>query len=166
MSCPDWPAATAWRRGDGAAPAEWGAQLAHLASCSGCRRRVAELDPTLLLVAAAVPAPVIGDAEVRALAGTVRSLIRARRLEGRGRSGRQALVAAVAVAALLAVPLGLSRLSLRAAPPVVPRADVATLLEPVDEPLVEEVQPAGARVYQFGSEELPVVLIVDENLDL
>lgn len=164
MSCPDWPAATAWRRGDGAAPAEWSAQLAHLAGCAGCRRRVAVLDPTLLLVAAAAPAPRIGDAEARALAGTVRSLIRAGRLEGRGRSGRHALVAAVAVAALLAVPLGLSRLSLRTAPPVVPRA--ATLLEPVDEPPVEEVQPAGARVYQLGSEELQVVLIVDENLDL
>ena len=33
-------------------------------------------------------------------------------------------------------------------------------------PPVEEVQPAGARVYQFGTEDLPVVLIFDESLDL
>lgn len=164
MTCPDWPAATVWRHGDGAAPDGWQASLDHLAGCVDCRRRVAVLDPALLLVAAAAPAPEVDDADVAELKATVRSLVAADRLGHRGRPDRRGLAAAAALVALLALPLALSRLIDRPAGP--PAAEVAALPEPAAAPPVEEVQPAGARVYQLGTDELPVVLIFDENLDL
>lgn len=170
MSCPDWRSLTAWRRGDGAAPAGWQAGLEHLDGCRACRRRVAALDPMLLLAAAAAPAAAPGAAEVEAIGATVRSLVSAQRLVERGGSDRRALPAVAALLVLLAAPLGLSRLAERPAgdPAALPLSalPLSALPEPVDEPPVEEVQPAGARVYQFGTEELPVVLIFDENLDL
>ncbi len=166
MSCPDWPLVTAWRRGDGAAPPGWQASLEHLSSCAPCRRRVAELDPTLLLAAAAAPMPAVEGDELRALTATVRSMVAAERLAARSRPDRRALLAAAVLVALLAAPFGLSRLADRATVPVVTPEAVTILPEPAAEPPVEEVQPAGARVYQFGTEELPVVLIFDENLDL
>jgi hypothetical protein len=158
--------ATAWRRGDGAAPADWQASLEHLAGCAPCRQSVAELDPTLLLAAAAAPAPAMGEDDVRTLTATVRSMVVAERLAVRSRPDRRALMVAAALVALMATPIGLSRFADRAVSPVVPAEVAVTLPEPADEPPVEEVQPAGARVYQFGTEELPVVLIFDENLDL
>ena len=167
MSCPDWRAVTAWRDGDGAAPAGWRRALEHLKGCASCRRRVAELDPTVLLAAAAAPAPPMETAEVDALSATVRSMVAAERLTAfRQRPDRRALVAAAVLVALLAAPLGLSRLGERAVAPAAPREIATALPEPVAAPPVEEVQPAGARVYQIGTEELPVVLIFDENLDL
>ena len=166
MSCPDWRAAAAWRRGDGAAPAGWQDDLRHLESCAACRRRVAEADPTLLLAAAAAPAPEVAEEEVRAIGATVRSLVAAERLAASGRPDRRALVAAAVLVALLAVPLSLSRLADRATVPLAPVETTTALPDSVEMPPVEEVQPAGARVYQLGSEELPVVLIFDENLDL
>jgi hypothetical protein len=104
--------------------------------------------------------------ETRMLAATVRSLIVSHRLEAGSRPDRRALFVAAALVALLATPLGISRLADRTEHTAVPEEVEATLTEPADEPPIEEVQPARARVYQFGSEELPVVLIVDENLDL
>ena len=166
MNCPDWPAATAWRRGDAAAPPDWQASLKHLENCPPCRLRAAELDPTLLLAAAAAPPPPVGEADIRAVTATVHSMVASERLAGRGRPKRRAMLSAAALVVLLAAPLGLSRLAEWAADPVAP-PEVATILrEPAHEPPVEEVQPAGARVYQFGTEDLPVVLIFDENLDL
>ncbi|MFQ5350142.1 MAG: hypothetical protein ACE5EG_06855 [Thermoanaerobaculia bacterium] len=166
MSCPDWSAATAWRRGDGAAPPGWQEDLEHLEGCAACRRRVAELDPTLLLAATAAAAPELGDGEAQALRATVRSMMASERLARHRRPDRRALLAAAALVVLLAVPVGVSRLAERPAGPVAPVAMATTPPELPDEPPVEEVQPAGARVYQFGTEELPVVLIFDENLDL
>ena len=171
MSCPDWPSAAAWRHGDGAAPAGWQASLDHLGGCASCRRRVAELDPALLLAAAAAPAPALDAGEVEALGATVRSMVSAQRLVESGGKDRRALLAAAALAVLLAAPLGISRLAERSADHGAPARAAAAqasaaLAEPSDEPPIEDVQPAGARVYQFGTEELPVVLIFDENLDL
>lgn len=166
MSCPEWRSATAWRRGDGAAPPGWQASLDHLAGCTPCRQRLAELDPSLLLAAAAAPAPAVGEDEIRTLAATVRSLIAAQRLEARSRPDRRALFAAVVLVALLATPLGVRRFADRSAQPAAPDEVAVVLSEPADEPPIEEVQPARARVYQFGAEDLPVVLIVDESLDL
>ncbi len=166
MSCPDWRSVTAWRDGDGTAPPGWQASLAHVAGCEPCRRRVTELDPTLLLAAAAAPAPAVGEDDVRTVTATVRSMVAGERLAARSRPDRRALLAAAALVALLATPLGLSRFADRAVSPVTPPEVVTILPEPAPEPPVEEVQPAGARVYQFGTEEFPVVLIFDENLDL
>ena len=182
MSCPDWPAIGAWRDGDGVAPAGWQEALDHLAACAPCRRRVAELDPTLLLAAAAAPAPTVDEREIGNLKATVRSMVVAERLSSarpglerrslerpgfeRRSPDRRALLAAAALVALLATPLGLSRFAERAVAPSVPPEVADVLLQPIAAPPVEEVQPAGARVYQFGTDELPVVLIFDENLDL
>ncbi len=161
--CPDWRAATAWRDGDGPAPPAWAGQLEHLAGCPACRRRVAALDPTLLLAAAA-PVAEIDAAESRRLADTVRALVASRRLERRS-PDRRALLAVAALLALVALPVGWRRLSLPA-PAAAPVAAAAAPPPAAGEPLIEEVLPAEARIYQFGSDELPVVLIVDENLDL
>lgn len=171
MSCPDWPAVTAWRLGDAAAPAGWQADLEHLDGCPSCRLRVAELDPTLLLAAASAPAPEVGEDDVLLLTNTVRSMLASERLAANSRlehSGpdRRSLLVAAALVALLAAPLGLSRFAGQAAGPIAPPEVAAAMPEPASEPPIEEVQPAGARVYQFGTEELPVVLIFDENLDL
>jgi hypothetical protein len=80
--------------------------------------------------------------------------------------GRHLAAAAAAIIVLLVVPLGLGRLAQRAADPAPPPEVAAFLPEPAGEPPVEEVQPAAARVYQFGTDELPVVFIFDESLDL
>jgi hypothetical protein len=166
LSCPDWTTVSAWRRGDGAAPAGWQVCLDHLDGCAPCRSVVAELDPTLLLAVAAAPAPSVAEDDLDALKATVRSMVASERLAAYGRPDRRALLAAAALVALLAAPLGLSRFAGRAAGPIAP-PEVATILsEPAAEPPIEEVQPAGARVYQFGTEDLPVVFIFDENLDL
>lgn len=166
MSCPDWPTAAAWRRDDGAAPAGWQGDLEHLAGCPSCRERVARLDPTLLLAAAAAPAPAIGDDEVGVLAATVRSMVAGQRLAARRRPDRRALLAAAALVALLAAPVGFSRLTDGAGRTAAPPERLVQLPDLAEEPPIEEVQPAGARVYQFGTEDLPVILIFDESLDL
>jgi hypothetical protein len=166
VTCPDWRTATAWRRGDAAAPADWQDSLEHLAGCVVCRRRVAKLDPTLLLAAAAAPAPAVSEEEVQTLTATVRSLVASERLAARSRPGRSALLPAAALVALLAAPIGLSRLVGRAAAPIASPEVATAPQEPAAAPPVEDVQPAGARVYQIGTEEFPVVLIFDENLDL
>lgn len=167
MSCPDWRSVTAWRRGDGAAPAGWREALEHLGDCAPCRRSVAELDPTLLLVGAATPAPMVEEGEIEALSSTVRSMVAAERLASvRQPLDRRALLAAAALVVLLATPLGLSRFAERTVVPAAAPEVAAASLEIAAAPPVEEVQPAGARVYQIGTEELPVVLIFDENLDL
>jgi hypothetical protein len=127
---------------------------------------VAELDPTLLLAAAAAPTPTIGEDDVNELATTVRSLVASERLAAHSRPDRRALLVAAVLVALLVTPLGLRRFADRTVGPAAPLDLASVLPEPADAPPVEEVLPAGARVYQFGTEELPVVLIFDENLDL
>ncbi len=167
MSCPDWRSLTAWRRGDGAAPPGWSAAVEHLSGCARCRQTAAQLDPTLLLVAASAVAPEPAAAEAESLRATVHSLRRSARIEARSRPDRGPLVAAAAVVMLLAAPLGVRWLSPVApgpAPP--PAARRAAAPDAGDEPLIEDVLPSRARIYQFGSEDLPVVLIVDEALDL
>ncbi len=163
MSCPDWRRLAAWRDDDRPAPAGWSGALEHLARCRDCRLQVAAWDPTLLL--AATPPAEVSDAEVADVVTAVRALRRAEAL-GRPparRTARAALIAAAVVAGLLAAPAAL-RWSERGEAPAGRPPAVATV-EPAASPPVEELQPAGARVYQFGGDELPVVLIVDETLD-
>ncbi len=191
MSCPDWQTLAAWRDEPRAEePAEWSDALAHLdRGCPSCRRAAVAADPTLVFrrlaaVPETTPAQEASDAE--AMRRAVAAMRAASRVESPERLKtinwkRWAAAAALAVAAL-SMPGDEARLRRTAsliaeATPAVLSAgspSVAGLSASVfpaavfpaanGDPIVEGVNGPDARVYQMESDELTVVMVVDENL--
>jgi hypothetical protein len=168
VSCPS--SAAAWEQllahrfeGGRPAPAGLAAALDHLDGCPRCRERALRVDPLLLFRGArTMPEPV----DVAGMVDAVRAGRRMRRVERRTGTGRSAGVAAtLAAAALLLAPTTLFRGS---QPPATARP--AVTLAPVSglssSPLIENLDRPGARVYQWGSEAVSVVMVVDESLDV
>lgn len=177
MSCFDWRRLLAHRFAAGAPePEGWGEALAHLDGCAACRSEAFALDPTLAF--RELPVPEVGSTEVAEMRHAVRAVRRAGRAAGaravsRSRPGWRA--AAVGFVTLAALTLGMD--STRQAPetaiavqgPLGLQAPAGLSGDGVDlarMPLIEEIDRPRARVYQFGSAELAVVLIVDESFDV
>ena len=166
MSCPRfdgaaWEALLAHRVERGVPPpAGLEEAMAHLDSCPSCRESALQVDPLLLFRGARSLAEPVDTA---AFVAAVRAGRRQRRVERRASPRRPAGVAAALVAgALLLAPSALFRGG-ETARPVRPAAPVPGLSA---HPLIENLDRPGARVYQWGSESVSVVMVVDESFDV
>jgi hypothetical protein len=169
VSCPR-SAAAAWEallahRSERGVPPPAGLEeaLAHLDSCPSCRQSALRVDPLLLFRGArSLSEPV----DTAAFVAAVRAGRRQRRVERRAGPRRPAGVAAARVAgALLLAPSALFRGGESVRPPrsARPAAPVPGLSA---HPLIENLDRPGARVYQWGSESVSVVMVVDESFDV
>ncbi len=143
----------------------------HLQTCSRCRAEAADLEPTFLLAAGALPE--IDDRAVCECAETVNALIRQERLRSRLSLRSRSWLAAAAVCVIV---LGGSLLWRVApwgadAPAAVVTADSEEPLEGLAPPPRLEVQmpESEVRVYQFAgsdSEMTAVYFVVNEKMEL
>lgn len=178
MSCPDWHRLVAARERDPLVdPPGWGAARAHLAHCASCRVEALTLDPTLLFARIA-PGPA-GDeqrGEVAAMQQSVAALIRASRVSGRPSARRRdderrrfAALPRSAAAALL-IFAGLAMQPAPSPEESLPfRAALAGSREVAElpaQPLIDELDLTQARVYELGSNDVAVVMVVDSTLDV
>lgn len=174
MSCPR-SAAAAWEallahRSERGVPPPAGLEeaLAHLDSCPSCRQSALRVDPLLLFRGArSLSEPV----DTAAFVAAVRAGRRQRRVERRAGPRRPAGVAAALVAgALLLAPSALFRGGETARPARPAARQAARPTAPVlglsAHPVIENLDRPGARVYQWGSESVSVVMVVDESLDV
>ena len=175
-------------------PAEWQDALAHLdRGCPSCRRAAVAADPTLVFrrlaapgdrAAVYEPTPAQEASDVEAMRRAVAAMRAASRVETASTARtlgwkRWAAAAALAVAALSmpgdeahlrrgasliaeATPPEATPAALTAGSPaggMLPASETAA-----DVPIVEGVNRPEARVYQMESDELAVVMVVDESL--
>lgn len=190
MSCPDWTSLAAHRVGKGAEPEGWSEALAHFDGCQLCRKQALKADPTLVFrrlppVSSAAMTEAQEQAEVESVRQAVAAMRAASRLDSReGRrstsSGwkRWAAAAALAVAALT-IPSHESREVRQDGGTAAifsegRMADLSTELvsdAPANQQVdlgwsvVEGVSSPGARVYEMSGE-MPVVMVVNEDIDL
>ena len=178
MTCPDWRQLLA-HRFDATleAPPGWTDAEAHLSDCADCRLAAMAIDPTLVFRTAAAWTERAGETEE--IRQAVRTLRRTSDLENRTERGRVAPPRArssdhgpLAAAALFALILAFQ-------PSTTARNGIerAGLLEPAPAagplraarpaaPAIEGVDRPGARVYEWGADDLSVVMVVDESLDV
>ena len=175
MSCHDWSRLLAHRLDPALPkPAGWAAARAHLEECSPCRREAVGLDPTLgfsnaaqwTADAADVEAIRLGVQTLRrtgALAGSGQA-----RQPGRHRRGHRRLASALLFATILALQAQSTALT-RIDPSEFDSAPYGSRLElstgPAA-PAIEGVDRPQARVYEWGADDLSVVMVVDESLDV
>ncbi|HSF40550.1 MAG TPA: hypothetical protein VLT87_12205 [Thermoanaerobaculia bacterium] len=170
MSCPNWSALSAHRNDRRATePEGWAEALAHFDSCSVCRRQALAADPTLVFrrmpVVEPTPAQELDEvAAVRQAVAAMRTASRLDALDARPRSasiffGSRRGWKRWAAAAVLA----LASLSLGRAPVAIPEPPA---LSGADQPLIEGLNLPGARVYQYGGEDVAVALVFSESLDV
>lgn len=171
MSCPDWRRLAAARERDPFAdPPGWTEARAHLADCAGCRREALAADPLLLFQRLAAGRGGEERDEVLAMQQGVAALVRASRVAGRAAAGPRRGVALRRVAAVALLVLGV--MALDGAPSPQGRlaagrdAWVAAPPELPDQPLLDELDLAQARVYELGSDDMAVVMVVDATLDV
>lgn len=179
VTCPEWRPLLA-HRFDAAleAPGHWPAAEAHLEQCAECRRAAMAIDPTLAFRGAAVWASTAGESA--AILQAVRTLRRTADLESRteGAGGEPAarprsrergrLAAAAVFALVLALkPAITDRIGVEPTAVLEP-APAAQLLRAARPaaPAIEGVDRPGARVYEWGADDLSVVMVVDESLDV
>jgi anti-sigma factor RsiW len=147
----------------------------HLASCEGCRREVAQIEPSLLF--ARVPADEVSAEDVLSVLAGVRSGIALAETERRvGRSRRRsrrrlaAIASAAALAAMTLVLPGSGRppVDSVAKTPSVPAS--APGFAPAAQKAPTATFPADATIYDWNpgttSQEPRVVWIVDRSLDI
>jgi len=193
LTCPDWRPLLAHRFDPTVeAPAGWPEVEAHLEDCTDCRHAALAIDPTLVFHGAAAWTSAPGESA--AILQAVRTLRRTADLETRtelarseqeqgdgersaralhGRSTEHGpLAAAVLFALILAFqPSTTGRMGVE---PVVlveplpaPEAGVGAQRAAYPAaPAIEGVDRPGARVYEWGAEDLSVVMVVDESLDV
>ncbi len=160
MSCPQWAELLAHRfepRGD--APPGWGAAMRHLDGCPRCREEAVAIDP-LLAFRDAEPVAVTPE-EIAALRDDVRAVLRAESFpatEGRPGASRWAAAALVAASILL----------LPATTGTPPAGDgwLPAVIEAPATPAIDGLDRPSARIYEWGAEDLSVVMVVDETLDV
>lgn len=182
MRCPEWRALLA-HRFDAAleAPPHWSAAESHLEECAECRRRALAIDPTLVFRGAASWTETAGEsAEIMQ---AVRTLRRHADLEDRSErtraprpaersSGRRREHGPLAAAALFALILAFQP-TMTSRPETEPTATlevpaptgIARAVRPTA-PAIEVVDRPDARVYEWGADDLSVVMVVDESLDV
>jgi hypothetical protein len=168
MSCYDWRRLLAHRFDPSVAPpADWSAAEAHLEACGPCRRIALAIDPALAFRSAAVWEPAPGD--VAAIRQAVRTLRRASALEsGESGVGRTRQSGPRAAAALFALVLALHPSSTARSPVEPGSVAVPRLLRAAGPaaPAIEGIDRPDARVYEWGADDLSVVMVVDESLDV
>lgn len=188
MSCPDWTALIAWRDDRrGVEPEGWSDALAHFdGGCPLCRKAALKADPTLVFRRLAqVPAARMTEAQERAEVDSVRQAVAAMRAASRlekgsrrgvfargvfAASGWKRWSAAAALALMtVTVPSDDARRTTdarRTAPEAeAPAAEVLDLSGQAGPVLEGGVGLPGSRVYHLGSEELAVVMVVNESFD-
>lgn len=154
---------------------ESSALLAHVSTCSACRREALTLAPELCFALAEAGRQPVSPEEAQRVASDVVSALevgRVRQRLGSSSGRRRALLVAasiglVALGATLYVkrPGASGHRAIAAASVPAPRAEVV----PASRPILEGVASPGATIYQFaaGSREEPaVVFVVDRNADL
>ncbi len=192
MSCPNWTSLAAHRLSGDSEPEGWSEALAHFDGCQLCRKQALKADPTLVFrrlppVSSAAMTEAQEQAEVESVRQAVAAMRAASRLdsrEGRGSTSsgwkRWAAAAALAVAAL-AMPSHDSREARQdggAAPIFSEGRRTALSTELVsDAPANQQVDLGWSsvvegvmsspktRVYEMSGE-MPVVMVVNEDIDL
>lgn len=179
MTCPDWRQLLAHRFDPAlATPARWTAAQAHLEDCAECRRQALAIDPTLAFRGAAAWTSTPGESA--AIIQAVHTLRRTGELEHRAEQGRAPspgarsrehgpLAAAALFALILAFqPATTSRNRNESTTLLLERPAAAALQRASrpEEPAIEGIDRPGARVYEWGAEDLSVVMVVDESLDV
>jgi hypothetical protein len=171
VSCPDWPELLALRQRLGAGqPPEWERATAHLDGCPACRRVAERLDPALLF--RRLPVVSSDEAAIDDMRRRVELLRRARQVEkglGRHRRWRESAAAALLALGLLGVLHG-STPQREAA-----RASRASLGEPpfagmmgelTGLPVLEHLDQPFDQIVQWSSDELSMILLLDERFDV
>lgn len=179
MSCPDWRLLARAREADpGVDPPGWDEARAHLRSCPGCRREALAADPLLLFqrlaATSAGSGPEVdedrGRGEILAMQQGVAALVRASRVAGAAGGSRRRRSALPRVAAAAAFVFAVLALDGAPAPDGRVPSDAAAWLaasaELPDQPLIDELDLAQARVYELGSDGVAVVMVVDATLDV
>lgn len=194
MSCPNWTSLAAHRLSGAPEPEGWSDALAHFDGCQLCRKQALKADPTLIFrrlppVSSAAMTEAQEQAEVDSVRQAVAAMRAASRLDSReGRrstsSGwkRWAAAAALAVAAL-AMPSHESREVRQDGEPAAifsegRMAEIADLSGELvsDAPASQQVDlgwsvvegvvsSSQTRVYEMSGE-MPVVMVVNEDIDL
>ena len=178
MSCHDWRPLLAHRFDPAlAAPAGWLEAEVHLEDCAACRRAATAIDPTLAFRGAAAWPEEAGESA--AIRQAVRTLRRAADLESRTDEARPEtavrarsrdrgpLVAAALFALILALQPATTSHN-EADETVVglaPTFQIQRAARPAA-PAIEGVDRPDARVYEWGADDLSVVMVVDESMDV
>ena len=176
MSCHDWAALVAHRSDPVLpVPVAWPDALDHLESCAECKREALSLDPTLALRDAARWVPSSGDIEgIRLGVETLRRTgeLASAKPTGRSRSRTPRGHGRVASALLFATVLALQADSTARTSMDLPEAGVVAFddraqqsLGPVA-PAIDGLDRPLARIYEWGADDLSVVMVVDETLDV
>jgi len=184
-SCYDWSALLAHRFDADAAPlAEWPAAKIHLGGCDDCRKAASAVDPTLAFHDAAQWIP--EQPEIEAMRQAVATLRRSGQLSAEVAAARQGgrtlapqrfgsrrrIVSAALFALALALLPGRTAvngvngvdgmIAANSVDRIEPRFEIsatpASAIEGLDRPQ--------ARVYEWGADDLSVVMVVDESLDV
>ena len=174
MSCFDWRPLLAHRfDSELEAPPQWRQARLHLESCEACRLEASLLDPTLVFKNAAAWSP--EGAEFEAIRAAVRTLRRTGELSARATTvDAEARVRSrrIVSAALLAVALAMlpSSTANKGAEHVessrfAPSSQILRTAGPAA-PAIEGIDRPAARVYEWGADDLSVVMVVDESLDV
>jgi hypothetical protein len=168
VACPDWSALAARRQHEGS-ELEWTEAVEHFDGCTLCRRDAVAADP--LLVFRRLPVvemtPAEESSEVAAMRQAVAAMRTGKRLEARRSFAGWRRWAAAAVLAV--VSLGVSRdrepkLDLAVMAPQAPASQASGSAAPgTSVPVLDGVDRPEARVYQWDSDEVSSVFIVDES---
>jgi hypothetical protein len=175
VTCPDWNRLLAHRlEGSAEPPADWPSAWAHLQACAACRATASRLDPTVAFRGVAPWSPLAADIE--AILSGVRTLRRADRLastaEDRRRPKRtqarhRAVPAALFAVLLALLPGSTARRGVDTAAPLQRQAPPLAALRVVPAaPALDGLDRPQARVYEWGGDDLSVVMVVDESLDV
>ncbi len=163
MSCHDWQRLTAHRFDPSLEPPpEWESLTRHLADCDACRREAVACDPLLVFAGASAWEP--DSAETVAVRQAVESVRRAdqlsrRSLEAAPRRRRFAAAAALFIGTFLLLPATTSHEDR-------PEPGARRMLTGSAAPAIDGLDRPFARVYEWGAEDLSVVMVVDESLDV
>jgi hypothetical protein len=168
VSCPDWSRLAAARidsGNDSAEPEGWAEAVDHFDTCSLCRKEALKADP--LLVFRRMPVADLTATEerleVESMQQAVAAMRTARRLEARGRFAGWRRWAAAAVLTVVSLGVGrdktprLEQVTQTPPAPVLMAAPSAQMLDGIDRP--------EARVYQWDSDDMSTVMVIDESFD-
>lgn len=156
-------------------PEGWAEAVAHFDTCALCRKEALKADP--LLVFRRMPAVEIPPAEERleieSMQQAVAAMRTARRLEARsearGRFAGWRRWAAAAVLAVVSLSVGRGiqpnkspRLA-QAAPPLPAAASAVSAVSAPSAQMLDGLDRPEARVYQYDSDDMSTVMVIDES---